>query len=540
MTTSSGVADYQSFLKKIEDGVRRLKRETGAAFIWLEYFPQLATRGSKAGSTLTFGTKGDASPDIRQRFNDRDFLDRQIGELHIWKNGHEKIHDYHRVTEFVEWVCLRTYMHKNEVFSSEFRNLLRSNTTKQQIENHNYNSIAKAFNRILSTSGMAIWHICEQKRVGGKYQLAELDGEQSNEMAEKKLFLNVLGSHPRTRIDMDLDEGIASFVLSNSKILRIDDLLDPVEVAAKTNGRSVAHPDVVAAKFWRSGVFIPMAADNKILGVIGAYSPRVAGFNNLDQLNVERCTDQIAAMFAIHRASQKSAVLMEDITEVGKDVAAAQYSVRGSVHDVINVSRMIRDNFDLVTPTSPTKVFYDNTLSNIKQNQEILGRLRTNVQNPKKLNPKPTKILLREHVDDKLRSAIADAAAKKVKVENKIPESLEIISDEFRITQVMFNLITNSVRHFQGVNRTKGKLVTIAARKEGEYFEFSVEDNGQGIPKENQKMVFEPFFRTSGGMGLGLTIVKNFVEELGGEVSVSSIWGDGAVFVVRLPMILVT
>jgi signal transduction histidine kinase len=70
--------------------------------------------------------------------------------------------------------------------------------------------------------------------------------------------------------------------------------------------------------------------------------------------------------------------------------------------------------------------------------------------------------------------------------------------------------------------------------------QIEVRDNGVGIPADNLKRVFDPFFTTrlgQGGSGLGLHIVHNIVTEvLGGHVNVSSQPGAGTVFTLRLPL----
>jgi len=67
-----------------------------------------------------------------------------------------------------------------------------------------------------------------------------------------------------------------------------------------------------------------------------------------------------------------------------------------------------------------------------------------------------------------------------------------------------------------------------------------VVDHGPGIPVGEQQRIFEPFVRTSregsGGSGLGLAIVRGFVEANGGRVHVESLPGQGASFVVELPL----
>ncbi|WP_226574457.1 sensor histidine kinase [Acuticoccus sediminis] len=107
--------------------------------------------------------------------------------------------------------------------------------------------------------------------------------------------------------------------------------------------------------------------------------------------------------------------------------------------------------------------------------------------------------------------------------------------DEMRVRQVLFNLISNAVTH-----SPQGSAITVASRRDGNYVALSVRDRGPGISEDNAEAVFERF-NTSGpngrrrGVGLGLSLVKSFVELHGGTVAVAPTDGAGAELVVRFP-----
>ena len=79
--------------------------------------------------------------------------------------------------------------------------------------------------------------------------------------------------------------------------------------------------------------------------------------------------------------------------------------------------------------------------------------------------------------------------------------------------------------------------IRLAVRRNGDVAEISVCDSGAGIAPDLQARLFEPFFTTrSHGTGLGLAIVKNVVEAVGGRVKISSQPGNGAEFILVLPV----
>ena len=108
--------------------------------------------------------------------------------------------------------------------------------------------------------------------------------------------------------------------------------------------------------------------------------------------------------------------------------------------------------------------------------------------------------------------------------------------DSGRVKQVIANLIDNAVKY-------GGKRIVIKVEKQGEFLEVSIEDNGQGIKKEDLPFICSAFFRAersrsreSGGTGLGLAIVKDIVNAHGGEIRAESEPGKGSVFIFTLPL----
>ncbi len=114
----------------------------------------------------------------------------------------------------------------------------------------------------------------------------------------------------------------------------------------------------------------------------------------------------------------------------------------------------------------------------------------------------------------------------------------KVVGDPSRLMQIVMNLLTNATKFTPA-----GGCVTLATAVRDESVEFSVSDTGQGIAPDFMPRLFDRFSqadgsaaRVHGGLGLGLSIVKNLVELHGGEVSASSAGtGHGAAFVVRFP-----
>lgn len=133
----------------------------------------------------------------------------------------------------------------------------------------------------------------------------------------------------------------------------------------------------------------------------------------------------------------------------------------------------------------------------------------------------------------------------KLQVENKDGEistdlkaSIPVFNgDRVHITNIIFNLIDNALKYSNDHPK-----ILISTRSDNEGIFISVQDNGIGISKENQKRIFDTMFRVPTGnihnvkgFGLGLSYVKAVVEKHGGSISVTSELGKGSIFTVYLP-----
>lgn len=117
------------------------------------------------------------------------------------------------------------------------------------------------------------------------------------------------------------------------------------------------------------------------------------------------------------------------------------------------------------------------------------------------------------------------------------PDVDMVLGDEARLGQVFVNLIVNAVHAIEEAHVEDG-LICVRARREGDGVRVDVADNGTGLEPGAMARLFEPFFTTKPegvGTGLGLSISQRIVEDLGGEITVSSTPGEGATFRVWLP-----
>jgi signal transduction histidine kinase len=120
------------------------------------------------------------------------------------------------------------------------------------------------------------------------------------------------------------------------------------------------------------------------------------------------------------------------------------------------------------------------------------------------------------------------------------PPDLTIRARRVELGQVLLNLVINA--RAAVLVKPGPRRIQIGARRERGFVFIEVGDNGVGIAPENIEKIFHPFFTTKQsqdggdkGHGLGLTICRDIVTAMGGDISVSSKLGEGTTFAVRLP-----
>ncbi len=117
------------------------------------------------------------------------------------------------------------------------------------------------------------------------------------------------------------------------------------------------------------------------------------------------------------------------------------------------------------------------------------------------------------------------------------PPAPPVYGDRARLTQVVENLLTNAIKYTPPTG-----TITLTLQAPSRQVELRVSDTGRGIPKRDQRHIFEKFYQVKApihaavhGTGMGLTIVKEIVQLHGGTIRVVSTPGHGTTFIVRLP-----
>jgi signal transduction histidine kinase len=256
--------------------------------------------------------------------------------------------------------------------------------------------------------------------------------------------------------------------------------------------------------------------------------------------------DMTAAIHAMAKGNLKQHVSVRSRDELGE--LAAAFNQMSSDLDRLNLSRrqMTADiAHDLRSPLTviggymesmrdgvlkPTPERLDTVHAEVQHLQRLVEDLRTLSQadaGELTLNREPVNALA---LLERMAKSYGNLAAQKyVTLQTQVESGLpEIRLDPDRMTQVFGNLITNSLRY-----TAEGGKIVLSATRNGNRLEFSVQDNGQGIPAESLPHIFDRFYRADparaqgGESGLGLAIARSIVEAHGGNISAGSDAGGG-------------
>ncbi|MBV9302908.1 MAG: PAS domain-containing protein [Acidobacteriaceae bacterium] len=149
----------------------------------------------------------------------------------------------------------------------------------------------------------------------------------------------------------------------------------------------------------------------------------------------------------------------------------------------------------------------------------------------------PERVSLREVIASALHTVQSEAALRNVQLKQGEMDQCSVAGYRFRLEQALVNLLDNAVKF----NRPGGEVSVECLHAENGWVRVTVRDTGIGIASEDLKRVFERFYRVdkarsrpTGGTGLGLPIVKEIIERMGGSVQVESQLGQGSTFTIML------
>lgn len=208
------------------------------------------------------------------------------------------------------------------------------------------------------------------------------------------------------------------------------------------------------------------------------------------------------------------AASLERATEVGKLAAGLAHEIRNPLHAIrLNLHTFRRAHERQVElPRDEVTALLGQSSREIDRIEQLMQQL---VAFATPDEPRRETVNLTTEIEGVVEFLRREMLDKNVEIRTKLPATgVRARLDQGRLRQIMLNLLQNA----QQALADGGKVEIELTRRRGRA-EISVADNGPGIPEEDCERIFEPFYSTKpDGTGLGLALVKRFVEEVGGTI----------------------
>jgi signal transduction histidine kinase len=361
-------------------------------------------------------------------------------------------------------------------------------------------SMAEAITRHLGYDGLAI-HMVEDDRLRCR--------------AARGLAEGIAGTTSA------LGEGLAGKVAEGGR----------AEVAGQPDPRLL--PEGVA-----DSMAAPMHVGGLVVGVIVAYSRDPGSFNEEALRAFTHLAGQVAlvALQAVLLAERDETVRrLQELDRLRSEfVAITSHELRTPITAIRGFVKTLTHQLERLS-TVEAKDFLDI----IEAQSERLARLVNDLLVVSRVEARRLEIQIREvEVGPFLKRVASFFDGSGGRIELRLPDNrVTFRFDPDRVEQVLRNLLDNAVKF-----SPPDSSVVLGADEPNNVLEFTVSDRGAGIPAEEIGRIFErfhqigdPLTREQNGVGLGLYISKRIVEEMGGEIRVSSEVGAGTTFRVRLP-----
>ncbi|MBI4656524.1 MAG: GAF domain-containing sensor histidine kinase [Elusimicrobia bacterium] len=310
------------------------------------------------------------------------------------------------------------------------------------------------------------------------------------------------------------------------------------------SGNAQDDPDVIRkyACLWNinSLMVVPISLYDKTIGVLRVGSAKPNFFTNeqLEFLNI--IADELAIIIEIFRLYDNLSKTAEELAQLNKikddflstvshELKTPLTTIKGFVSVILSgeVGQINEQQSNFLNIVDQAV----NRLNNLISDLLDLSRLSGKVEMEFKMTD------MKEVIKHSLDNMSFKAREKSIKISASFDEDiLPVHADPRWITQVIDNLLVNAVKFSKA-----GSSIDVTAHNKGDVVVVGVIDNGPGIPHNEQKFIFEKFYRGKNnaglvpGTGLGLAISKSVIEKHNGKIWVESKMGEGSRFYFAIP-----
>jgi len=266
------------------------------------------------------------------------------------------------------------------------------------------------------------------------------------------------------------------------------------------------------------------------------YGENMVEINFMSNFTISFCATIFMLQFLINRNSESEKELMEQnrlLEKANKELDHFVYSVshdlRAPLSSILGLTNVYSLAVDDNERTEMVKMIHERATSLDGFIREVLDYSR-NARVELRLH----EMNVRPIVDEVVHSLLFIKGAESVSIRINIDPSLKVITDRERIKVILSNILSNAIYY---CDPNKKSFIEIDSSVKENEWTISIKDNGIGIKPEHLNRIFEMFYKAherAQGTGLGLYIVKETLQRLGGVIEVDSIYEIGTTFIIKL------
>lgn len=244
------------------------------------------------------------------------------------------------------------------------------------------------------------------------------------------------------------------------------------------------------------------------------------------------CAIEIIEDITEHKRLQQQLIQSERLASLGELISGVAHELNNPLASVLGFSQL------LLTEDLNDRVRRDveTIIREATRCQKIVQNLLTFARHHK---PEKSYVGINGIIESVLELRAYNLKLNNIKVIKELEEDLpKTVADYHQLQQVFLNLVNNAEQAM--VEYRKGGTLRVRTERRGDFIRALIIDDGPGIPPEHMPRIFDPFFTTKEvgkGTGLGLSICYGIIQEHGGRIYAESQVGEGATFVVELPIV---
>ena len=336
-----------------------------------------------------------------------------------------------------------------------------------------------------------------------------------------------------------LAKGLTEYVLRYGKSALIDKRIND-ELVKKGEVEIIGTP----AKIWLG---TPLKIQDKTIGVLVVQDyENEAAYGEKEKEILEFISYPISRAIERKIVEEEKSVLIERLKELNESkdklFSIISHDLRSPFNSLLGFSEILDTEFNTLTHEEVKqylKVIYDTSKNLFGMTNNLLHYSRFQMG---KIDFKPSILNLRKVINNALKLLNGNLIKKNITVNHNIDKTINVVADEELLNSVIQNIISNSIKFTEKSGEISISAMVTKFFDKPNDVEVNIKDTGIGMSKKDIENVYNNvMFTTQGtereyGTGLGLLLVKQFVEQLGGNIKIQSKANSGTTFTFTLPV----